>query len=99
MATTPTPGEISVRSLPLTVGLSGEEVSISRWWRLFGGLLMTLALGTLYAWIVFVTPLEKEFGWKREQPSPVFTFAAVMFAASVFLSGRLQDRFGPFWIT
>jgi MFS transporter, OFA family, oxalate/formate antiporter len=99
MAATPTPGEFSVRSIPLTVGLSGEEVSISRWWRLLGGLLMTLALGTLYAWSVFVTPLENEFGWKRAQTSSVFTFAVIMFAASLLLAGKLQDRFGPFWIS
>jgi OFA family oxalate/formate antiporter-like MFS transporter len=72
---------------------------ISRWWRLLGGVLMTLALGTLYAWSVFVTPLENEFGWKRAQTSTVFTFAVVMFAASLLLAGKLQDRFGPFWIS
>ena len=33
---------------------------------------MTLALGTLYAWSVFVTPLENEFGWKRAQTSSGF---------------------------
>src|ERR1700676_5407777 len=70
----------------------------SRWWRLVGGLLMTLALGTLYAWSVFVAPLENEFGWKRAQTSTVFTIAVVMFAVSFVLAGRLQDRFGPFWI-
>src|SRR6202049_213495 len=99
MAATPTPGSISERSMALPVGLSGEAASISRWWRLLGGVLMTLALGTLYAWSVFVTPLEHEFGWKRAQTSAVFTFAAVMFAASLLLAGRLQDRFGPFWIS
>jgi OFA family oxalate/formate antiporter-like MFS transporter len=72
--------------------------TISRWWRLVGALLMTLALGTLYAWSVFVTPLENEFGWKRAQTSNIFTIAAVMFAISLLLAGRLQDRFGPFWM-
>jgi OFA family oxalate/formate antiporter-like MFS transporter len=76
-----------------------DQVSISRWWRLMGGVSMTLALGTLYAWSVFVAPLEREFGWKRGETSTVFTFAAVMFAASLLLAGRLQDRFGPFWIS
>ena len=99
MTATPTPVEMSARSIPLTVGLSGEEVSISRWWRLLGGILMTLALGTLYAWSVFVTPLESEFAWKRAQTSSVFTLAVVMFAASLLLAGKLQDRFGPFWIS
>jgi MFS transporter, OFA family, oxalate/formate antiporter len=99
MTATPTPSGISERSIPLSVGLSGEAASISRWWRLLGGLLMTLALGTLYAWSVFVTPLENEFGWKRTQTSSVFTLAVVMFAASLLCAGKLQDRFGPFWIS
>jgi MFS transporter, OFA family, oxalate/formate antiporter len=75
------------------------EVTISRWWRLLGALLMTLALGTLYAWSVFVTPLENEFGWKRAQTSVVFTLTVVTFATSLLLAGKLQDRFGPFWIS
>src|SRR5580700_3801450 len=99
MTATPTPGGISVRPIPLSVGMSEEQVAISRWWRLLGGLLMTLALGTLYAWSVFVTPLENEFGWKRAQTSSVFTFAVIMFAASLLLAGKIQDRFGPFWIS
>jgi MFS transporter, OFA family, oxalate/formate antiporter len=99
MTATPTPGNISERSIPLPVGLSGVVTSISRWWRLLGAILMTLALGTLYAWSVFVAPLEHEFGWKRAQTSAVFTLAAVMFAASLLVAGRLQDRFGPFWIS
>ena len=99
MTATPTPGGISDRPIALPVGLSGEAASISRWWRLLGAILMTLALGTLYAWSVFVAPLEHEFGWKRAQTSAVFTLAAVMFAASLLLAGRLQDRFGPFWIS
>ena len=37
----------------------------SRWWHVVGGLCMNLALGSLYAWSVFVAPLEKEYGWKR----------------------------------
>src|ERR1700688_1371086 len=99
MTATPTPGGISERSISLPVRLSVEQVSISRWWRLFGAVLMTLALGTLYAWSVFVAPLEREFGWKRAQTSAVFTLATVMFAASLLLAGKLQDRFGPFWIS
>jgi len=99
MTATPTPGGISLRSVSLPVDLSLETASISRWWRLVGGVLMTLALGTLYAWSIFVTPLEKEFGWKRAQTSSVFTLAVVMFAASLLLAGKLQDKFGPFWIS
>src|ERR1700722_6158477 len=76
-----------------------EQSTITPWWRLFGGMLMTLALGTLYGSSVFVASLEHEFGWKRAQTSTVFTLAVVMFAATLPLAGRLQDRFGPFWIS
>jgi OFA family oxalate/formate antiporter-like MFS transporter len=60
---------------------------------------MNLALGSLYAWSVFVAPLEKEFGWKRADTSQVFTWAVVVFAISFILAGRLQDKLGPFWIS
>src|SRR6266581_4714242 len=91
------PKELSRPAAPSNPAL--DSTTISRWWRLVGALLMTLALGTLYAWSVFVAPLENEFGWKRAQTSNVFTIAVVMFATSLLLAGRLQDRFGPFWMS
>lgn len=99
MTGTVRPSDILQRSNSPSNTPSGEGAPIGRWWRLLGGVLMTLALGTLYAWSVFVTPLENEFGWKRAQTSTVFTFAVVVFAASLLLAGRLQDRIGPFWIS
>jgi OFA family oxalate/formate antiporter-like MFS transporter len=74
---------------------SNQEVGISRWWRVAGGLSMNLALGTLYAWSVFVAPLEKQFGWKRADTSMVFTIAVVVFALSFVVAGRIQDKAGP----
>ena len=76
-----------------------DEKSIGRSWRIVGGLLMNLALGSLYAWSVFVAPLEKEFGWKRADTSLVFTWAVVVFAIAFILAGRLQDKLGPFSIS
>jgi OFA family oxalate/formate antiporter-like MFS transporter len=72
-----------------------SDVGISRWWRVVGGLLMNLALGSLYAWSVFVAPLEKEFGWKRADTSSVFGWAVIVFALSFIIAGRLQDKIGP----
>ena len=46
---------------------------MNRWRVVAGGVLMNLALGSLYAWSVFVAPLEKEFGWnapRRRWSSP-----------------------------
>jgi OFA family oxalate/formate antiporter-like MFS transporter len=78
---------------------SGGTDGISRWWRVVGGLSMNLALGSLYAWSVFVAPLEKQFGWKRTETSNVFTIAVVVFALTFVLAGRLQDKLGPFKIS
>jgi OFA family oxalate/formate antiporter-like MFS transporter len=68
---------------------------MTRWLPVVGGVCMNLALGSLYAWSVFVLPLEKEFGWTRAQTSWVFTIAVVLFAASFVLAGRIQDKRGP----
>src|SRR5438094_2511648 len=74
-----------------------DEQSLSRWWRVAGALSMNIALGTLYAWSVFVAPLETQFGWKRADTSLVFTVAVIVFALTFVVAGRIQDRFGPFY--
>ena len=66
-----------------------------RWRVVVGGVSMNLALGSLYAWSVFVLPLEQEFGWSRAQTSWVFTIAIVTFAITFIFAGRMQDARGP----
>ncbi len=73
--------------------------SLNRWWRVAGALLMNLSLGSLYAWSIFVAPLEKEFGWDRAQTSWVFTIAIFVFGTSFVVAGRIQDKLGPFRIS
>ena len=68
---------------------------MNRWLAVVGGVSMNLALGSLYAWSVFVAPLEAEFGWTRTDTSWVFTIAIVTFALSFVLAGRIQDVRGP----
>jgi OFA family oxalate/formate antiporter-like MFS transporter len=68
---------------------------MSRWLPILGGISLNLALGSLYAWSVFVLPLEKEFGWTRAQTSWVYTIAIVCFAATFIVAGKLQDAKGP----
>ena len=89
----------STGTTPGAVAVPHGEVALSRWWRVVGGMLMNLALGSLYAWSVFVAPLEKEFGWKRADTSAVFTWAVVVFAIAFIVAGRLQDKLGPFFIS
>ena len=68
---------------------------MNRWRVVVGGVSMNLALGSLYAWSVFVLPLEQEFGWTRAQTSWVFTIAIVTFAVTFIFAGRMQDVRGP----
>ena len=56
---------------------------------------MNIALGTYYAWSVYVPALEREFGWTRTQTSLVATIDMVMLASSFLLAGMLQNRIGP----
>jgi OFA family oxalate/formate antiporter-like MFS transporter len=82
-----------------TGAATSADPTVSRWWRVAGGMFMNLALGSLYAWSVFVAPLEKEFGWKRADTSSVYTWAIVVFALSFILAGRVQDKLGPFRVS
>src|SRR5574337_683320 len=75
------------------------EGYINRWWRVVGALLMNLSLGSLYAWSIFVAPLEKQFGWNRAQTSWIFTIAVFVFGMSFVIAGRLQDKLGPFKVS
>jgi OFA family oxalate/formate antiporter-like MFS transporter len=68
---------------------------MNRWRVVVGGVLMNLALGSLYAWSIFVAPLEKEFHWRRAQTSLTYTIAVFTFAVTFVVAGRIQDRYGP----
>ena len=74
-------------------------MNINRWWRVVGAMCMNLCLGSLYAWSIFIAPLEKEFGWNRAQTSWIFTIAVFVFGTSFVMAGRLQDKLGPFKIS
>src|ERR1039458_2488594 len=78
------------------------STGLNRWWRVVGGLSMNLALGTLYAWSLFVPELSKDAEFKMHKLPDftwTFTIAVVVFALTFILAGRLQDKFGPFWIS
>jgi OFA family oxalate/formate antiporter-like MFS transporter len=79
----------------MVTAILSPDATINRWWRIAGALSMNIALGSLYAWSVFVAPLEAKFGWKRSETSMAFTIAIVAFATAFIVAGKLQDRFGP----
>jgi MFS transporter, OFA family, oxalate/formate antiporter len=68
---------------------------MKRWYPILGGMALNLAFGSLYAWSIFVLPLEREFGWKRADTAWVYTIAILFTVTATVISGRLQDRQGP----
>src|SRR5215471_3115066 len=68
---------------------------LRRWPVLVGGSLLNVAIGTYYAWSVFVPPLEREFGWSRTQTAWVATIDMVMLASTFLLAGFILRRVGP----
>ena len=67
----------------------------ARWTVVVGALIVQLILGTVYAFSVFVKPLETEFAWSRTTTQWAFSFTLLTFALTMIPAGMLQDRFGP----
>lgn len=72
-----------------------ETNNQKRWTIIVGALLVQIILGTVYAFSVFVGPLEMEFGWDRTATQWAFSIALATFAITMIPAGRLQDRIGP----
>jgi len=66
-----------------------------RWLYVVVGFLISLVLGLLYAWSIFVLPLEKQFGWNRAQTSLAFTISIIFFVVGMISGGKHTDKKGP----
>src|SRR5450432_1945078 len=65
------------------------------WTVTFAGLGINLALGVLYTWSLFKGAIEKEFGWQGSQLNDPYALCCLVFAFTMIVAGRCQDRFGP----
>ena len=59
------------------------------------GLGINLALGILYTWSMFKAAIEKDFGWQGAQLNDPYALCCLVFAFTMILAGRCQDKFGP----
>lgn len=58
--------------------------------------MITLAIaGLLYAWSIFVAPLETEFGWNRSQTSLTFSLSMVFWSVGLLVNGQMAKRLPP----
>lgn len=63
------------------------------------GFVITLTLGTLYAWGVFVPTLQQFFKVSRAQIMAPFSVASIVFALGMVPAGILQDKKGPKFVS
>ncbi len=76
--------------------MASETVQHHRGWTVtFAGLGINLALGVLYTWSLFKAAIEKEFGWKGAQLNDPYALCCLVFAFTMILAGRCQDKMGP----
>ena len=65
-------------------------------WRVaLAGIGINLALGVLYTWSLFKGAIEQQFGWKGSQLNDPYALCCVVFALTMIVAGRCQDRVGP----
>lgn len=66
-----------------------------RWVYGVTGFLILVFLGVIYAWSIFIQPLEQEFGWLRSQTSSIFSISMVFFCVGNLAAGYIMPRYGP----
>ena len=54
-----------------------------------------LFMGLIYAWSLFVEPIETDFGWERAQTSLIFTLSMISFSVGMVVAGIIEQRFSP----
>jgi len=75
---------------------ASTDTTFPRWIPLLGGVLGSTTCGLLlYAWSVFIAPLNKVFGWSRAEIAMAFAIACLIFGLVTFPAGRFSDKVGP----
>jgi OFA family oxalate/formate antiporter-like MFS transporter len=67
----------------------------NRWVIAAAGFLMQMALGAVYAWSVFRTPLIERFHWSISQVTLTFTISIFVLGVSAFFGGLWLNKSGP----
>lgn len=73
------------------------------WSVVLAGTAINLALGVLYAWSIFKAAIldsikaggEGAFNWSASSVNDPYALACLLFAFSMIIAGRMQDKIGP----
>ena len=69
--------------------------NFKRWGIALAGVLLQVALGSIYAWSVFRVPLAEQFHWSISQVTMTFTISIFALGFSAFFGGLWLKRVGP----
>ena len=73
-----------------------QQTTFPRWIPLLGGLLGSTTCGLLlYAFSVFIRPLQAQFGWTVPEVALAYSIICLIFGLVTFPAGRLSDKLGP----
>jgi OFA family oxalate/formate antiporter-like MFS transporter len=72
------------------------QTTFPRFIPLLGGLLGSTTCGLLlYAFSVFIKPLQAQFGWTVPEVAMAYAIICLIFGLMTFPAGRLSDKYGP----
>jgi MFS transporter, OFA family, oxalate/formate antiporter len=70
----------------------------NRWWITAATFVVMFPIGGIYAWSVFVDPLQQRFEWSWTQAMlPLMANVGMIFVGTI-VGGKIQDRTGPRWV-
>jgi len=78
-----------------------ETKITNRWIIVIGAIMIQLALGAIYAWSAFTTPLQgaqgslSEFAFTKTETQAIFSAGLATFAIFTIIGGRLSIKYGP----
>ncbi len=84
-----------------SIELKVKPKVMNRWVIVIGGILIQLALGSIYAWSAFTGPLQgtqslaSEFAFSKTETQLIFSVGLLVFAIFTIIGGRLQTKLGP----
>jgi len=69
---------------------------MNRWIVVIGAIAIQIALGAIYAWSAFTTPLQSSaFGFSKTMTQAIFSTGLATFGIFTIIGGRMQKKYGP----
>ncbi|HEX2913087.1 MAG TPA: OFA family MFS transporter [Chloroflexia bacterium] len=74
---------------------TGNSAVANRWVIAVAGFFLQIALGAVYGWSNFLSPVMKHFNVSKPEANLTFTLALVALGITAVFGGYLNSRFGP----